>query len=201
MIKEKDTPVRHVLAYPPQMPKTPLAIEPADSSMAGIDFVPNSFVHGVIGKGAALVAREGDFGFSPANGEPEEGHDIQLVNFSEPGAPLSLQLSRTIFNCPKAHQAHLPNGAAACKQDPNNLSSADITGDQAFADELHAINRPTNLIFGPDGALYLVDYGAVRDFGHSDPRAGFKNAANAPLVQIPHTGTIWRITKTDSDSD
>jgi hypothetical protein len=199
VIKAKDTPVRHVLAFPPQMPRTPLALEPADSSMAGIDFAPNSFTGGVIRKGAALVAREGDFGFSPGNGEPEEGHDIQLVNFSAPGAPLALQLSRLIFNCPQAHQAHLPNGAAACKQDPNNLASADITGDQAFADQLRAINRPTNIFFGPDGALYLVDYGAVRDFGHSDPNAAFKNPADAPLVQIPHTGTIWRITKTGNN--
>jgi len=194
-----DIPVKHVLAYPPQLPKTPLAIEPADSSMAGIDFVPNSFVHGVIRRGAALVAREGDFGFSSANGEPEEGHDIQLVNFSQPGAPLALQLSRAIFNCPMAHQTHLPNGAAACKQDPNNLASADITGDQAFAEQLRAINRPTNLMFGPDGALYLVDYGAVRDFGRSDPNSAFTNPADAPLVQIPHTGTIWRITRTGTD--
>jgi hypothetical protein len=199
-IKAKDVPVRHVLAYPPQPPTTPLALEPPDSSMAGIDFVPNSFVHGnVIRKGAALVAREGDFGFSPANGDPEEGHDIQLVNFSAQGAPLALQLSRAIFNCPKAHQTHLPNGAAACKQDPNNLASADITGDQAFADRLRAINRPTNLIFGPDGALYLVDYGAVRDLGNSDPNSAVKNPADGPLVQIPHTGTIWRITKTETD--
>jgi glucose/arabinose dehydrogenase len=199
VIKAKDTPVRHVLAYPPQLPKAPLAIEPADSSMAGIDFVPNSFVHGVIRRGAALVAREGDLGFSAANGQPEEGHDIQLVNFSQPGAPLALQLSRAIFNCPKAHQTHLPNGAAACKQDPNNLASPDITGDQAFADQLRAIDRPTNLMFGPDGALYLVDYGAVRDLGRSDPNSAFTNPADAPLVQIPHTGTIWKITRTDSD--
>jgi len=73
VIKAKDTPVRHVLAFPPQMPRTPLALEPADSSMAGIDFAPNSFTGGVIRKGAALVAREGDFGFSPGNGEPRKG--------------------------------------------------------------------------------------------------------------------------------
>lgn len=201
-IKANDVPVRHVLAHPPQAPTAPLALEPPDSSMAGIDFAPNSFAHGnVIRKGAALVAREGDFGFSPANGEPEEGHDIQLVNFSKTGAPLALQLSRAIFNCPQSHQTHLPSGAAACKQDPNNLASADITGDQAFADRLRAINRPTNLLFGPDGALYLVDYGAVRDLGHSDPNSAIKNPADGPLAQIPHTGTIWRITRTKPGDD
>ena len=195
VIKEKDVPVRHVLAFPPQPPRAPLALEPADVAAVQPDFAPNSFVHGVVRKGAALVAREGDFGFSPANGEPEEGHDVQLVNFSEPGQPLRLELSRFAFNCPAANQAHLPNGAAACKKDPRNLASEDITGDQAFADGLRAINRPVSVFFAPDGSLFLVDYGAVRDFGQSDPAAKFKVAADAPLVQIPHTGVIWRISR------
>jgi hypothetical protein len=43
-----------------------------------------------VGRGAALVAREGDFGFSPGNGQPDVGHDIELVNFSKPGQPLPL---------------------------------------------------------------------------------------------------------------
>jgi hypothetical protein len=47
--------------------------------------------------------------------------------------------------------------------------------------------------FGPDGCAYIADYGAVRDFGRSDPDAGFKNAADAALVQIPGTGVIWKI--------
>jgi len=38
-----------------------------------------------------------------------------------------------------------------------------------------------------------VDYGAVRDFGQSDPATKFVGAANGPLVQIPGTGTIWKI--------
>ena len=63
-------------------------------------------------------------------------------------------------------------------------------------------------MFGPDGALYLVDYGAVRDFGQSDPRSIFHSAPencnpatnpacryNGPLVQIPQTGVIWRISR------
>ena len=59
--------------------------------------------------------------------------------------------------------------------------------------------------FGPDDALYLVDYGAVRDFGQSSGGqrggggggAGFNPAhpGDAPLVQIPHTGVIWKITR------
>ena len=40
---------------------------------------------------------------------------------------------------------------------------------------------------------YLVDYGAVRDFGQSDPATRFVGANNGPLVQIPGTGTIWKI--------
>ncbi len=201
VIKAKATPVRSVLAFPPQPPTGPLAVEPADVAAVQPDFAPNSFVHGVVKRGAALVAREGDFGFSPENGTPGAGHDIELVNFSRPGQPLQLHLSKFAFNCPKANQAHLPDGSAACKQNPADLASADIGGDQAFADSLHGINRPIGVWFGPDDALYLVDYGAVRDFGQSDPATKFTNPADAPLVQIPHTGVIWRITRVGSGGE
>ena len=182
-----DIPVRPVLKYPPQTPKAPIALEPADTAVVEPDFAPNSFVFGVVQRNAALVPREGDFGFSGANGAPEEGHDVQLVNFSRPGEPLSLTLQRFAYNCISTNQAWNPNGAPACK-----------TGgeDQAFTEMIHGINRPVGGMFGPDGAFYLVDYGAVRDVGQSDPLSKFKVAADAPLVQIPFTGTIWRISRT-----
>ena len=89
------------------------------------------------------------------------------MNFSAPGVPLQLKQSRFAYN---------------------------TTGDQAFTDPgVAGINRPTDLKFGPDGCAYLVDYGAVRDFGQSDPATKFKAAADAPLVQIPGTGVIWKI--------
>jgi len=62
-----------VLAFPPQAITAPLALEPADVAAVGLDFAPDSFVHGVVARGAALVAREGDFGFSKENGEPPAG--------------------------------------------------------------------------------------------------------------------------------
>ncbi len=166
----KDRPVKPVLAFPPQQITAPLAITAADVANVGLDFVPNSFVTGPVERGAALVSREGDFGFSAANGEPEEGHDIQLVNFSRPGKPLQLKLQRFAHN---------------------------TTFEQAFVDGIRGINRPVTLMFGPDGCAYLVDYGAVRDFGQSDPRSTFLVTgavpADGPLVQIPGTGTIWKI--------
>ena len=194
-IRAKDVPVRHVFAFPPQPPKAPLALEPADVADVQPDFAPRGFVHGVVRNGAALVPREGDFGFSPGNGEPEEGHDIRLVNFSRPGEPLQVNLERFAFNCPVANQAHLPDGSPACKANPKDLGSADVGGEQAFPTQLHGINRPIAVLFGPDGSLYLVDYGAVRDFGRSDPESKFKNPDDAPLVQIPHTGVIWKISR------
>src|SRR5262249_45682458 len=90
-----------------------------------------------------LISREGDFGFSAANGDPEAGHDIGLVNFSAPGKPLQLKQMRFAFN---------------------------NTGDQAFTDPgVAGINRPTDLKFGPDGCAYLVDYGAVCAFSARAP--------------------------------
>jgi hypothetical protein len=196
VVKANHTPVQHVLAFPPQQPVGPLATEPADVAVVQPDFAPDSFTHGVVQRGAALVAREGDFGFSAENGQPSEGHDVQLVNFSRPGQPLRLQLQKFAFNCPAANQAHYPDGSPACKQNPADLGSADVGGEEAFPDGLRGINRPIGVWFGPDGAMYLVDYGAVRDFGQSNPATRFTNAADAPLVQIPHTGVIWRISRT-----
>ena len=162
-----NTPVKPVLAFPPQPITSPLAIEAADSSFTGIDFVPNSFAQGPVERGAALYSLEGDFGFSAANGTPEVGHEIKLINFSKVGEPLELQIQ----------------GFAS-----NN------TGDQAFTDNgVRGFNRPTNIKFGPDGCAWIPDYGAVRDFGQSDPATKFVGANNGPLVQIPGTGVIWRI--------
>jgi glucose/arabinose dehydrogenase len=187
-IKAKNVPVRHVFAFPPQRPVAPLALEPADVAVVGLDFAPRSFVQGVVKQHAVLAAREGDFGFSPENGSPSAGHDIELVNFTDNGNPHEISLSRFAFNCPQPSQRHDPDGSPACAVDV----------DQAFPNQLRGINRPLTVRFGPDGALYLVDYGAVRDFGQSDPKTAFVGAANGPLVQIPGTGVIWKITRSGS---
>jgi glucose/arabinose dehydrogenase len=189
---EKDRTVRRVFAFFPQPPVAPLAIEPSNVAAVGLDFVPGSFVHGVVKKNAVLVSREGDFGFSPENGEPGMGHDIELVNFTKAGDPHELQLSRFAFNCRQHEQRHDPDGTPQCAGE----------SDQAFTSEVRGINRPTTVRFGPDGAAYLVDYGAVRDPGNADPRSRVKNLpANAPLVQIPGTGVIWKITRVARDHD
>jgi hypothetical protein len=171
-ILSEDVPIRDVLSFPPQQITSPLAIEAADSSFTGIDFVPNSFVNGPIRRGAALYSLEGDFGFSAANATapaPEVGHEVKLINFSKPGEPLELKIQRFAFN---------------------------KTTEQAFVSGISGFNRPTNVKFGPDGCAYVVDYGAVRDFGQSDPDAKFVGAGNGPLVQIPGTGVIWKICST-----
>ena len=171
LVLAEDVPIRDVLAFPPQPITSPLAIEAADSSFTGIDFVPDSFAQGPVQRGAALYALEGDFGFSRANATapaPEVGHEIKLLNFSKVSEPLQLQISRFAFN---------------------------KTFEQAFVSPsgIHAFNRPTNVRFGPDGCAWVPDYGAVRDFGQSDPASMFVGAGNGPLVQIPGTGVIWRI--------
>lgn len=171
LILSENIPVRAILARPPQPITSPLAIEAPDSSFTGIDFVPDSFAKGPVGRGAGLYTLEGDFGFSKGNATapgPEVGHEVKLINFSKPGDPLELKIQRF---------AH--NG----------------TFEQAFVnpDHLRGFNRPTNVRFGPDGCAYIADYGVVRDFGQSDPDAKFKVGADAPLVQIPGTGVIWKI--------
>jgi glucose/arabinose dehydrogenase len=168
-ILTEDIPIEPVLDFPPQPITEPLATEAADSSFTGIEFVPDSFVRAPVKPGAALYALEGDFGFSKGNATdpaPETGHEIKLINFSNPGDPLALQISRFAHN---------------------------TTNDQAFGVGLRGFNRPTQVRMGPDNCLWVADYGAVRDFGQSSPELKFVGASNGPLVQIPGTGVIWRI--------
>jgi len=179
-ILSADVPIADVLAGPPQQITAPLAIEAADSSFTGIDFAPKSFVAGPVKRGAALYSLEGDFGFSAANATdpaPEVGHEVKLINFGQQSAegddsdhqglgPVTLKIQRF------AHNAEF---------------------EQSFVSGSAGFNRPTNVKFGPDGCAYVVDYGAVRDFGQSDSRAKFVGAGNGPLVQIPGTGVIWKI--------
>ena len=171
-----DVPIADVLDHPPQPITAPIALEAADSSFTGIDFAPKSFVGGLVLPGAALYSLEGDFGFSPPNATspaPEVGHEVKLMNFNQdPSASLS-----TSFQ---------------------NFARND-SGDQAFINptQTAGFNRPTNVRFGPDGCAYVVDYGAVRDPGGGPGGATrFVNPADAPLVQIPGTGTIFKICST-----
>jgi hypothetical protein len=164
----QDVPIANVLAFPPQPITSPLAMEGADSSFTGIDFVPDAFVRDPVRPGAVLYSLEGDFGFSPPNATdpaPEIGHEVKLINFNQlPDSPLSLQIQNFARNS---------------------------TGDQAFVTpNFNGFNRPTNVRFGPDGCAYVVDYGAVRDQGADSHVVGTGNGA---LVQIPGTGVVWKI--------
>jgi hypothetical protein len=169
----EDVPIRDVLAGPPQQITAPLALEAADSSFTGIDFVPDAFVGGPVQPGAVLYSLEGDFGFSPPNaseGAPEVGHEVRLVNFNQlPDTPLTLKVQNFARN---------------------------VSGDQAFISPDHpaGFNRPTNIRFGPDGCAYVADYGAVRDNGGD---THFVGEGNGPLVQIPGTGVIWKICRSE----
>ncbi len=165
-ILQENVPMRDVLASPPQPITAPLAIEAADSSFTSIEFVPNSFASGPVKRGAALYTLEGDFGFSGSNGTPEVGHEIRLINFSDPADPLALSISNFARNG---------------------------SGDQAFINGAPGFNRPLDVRFGPDGCLWVVDYGAVRDAGQAGADSKYKVAGDGPLLQIPHTGVIWKI--------
>jgi len=166
--KAGDIPIADVLAGPPQQITAPLALEGADSSFTGIDFVPDAFVRDPVRPGAVLYSLEGDFGFSPPNATspaPEIGHEVKLINFNQvSGSPLALRIQNFAGNS---------------------------TGDQAFVTNINGFNRPLNVRFGPDGCAYVVDYGAVRDLGADTHFVG--PPANGPLVQIPGTGVIWKI--------
>jgi hypothetical protein len=174
------------LQAPPQQPIDPLALEPSDVAVVGHDFVPKAFAGAgnpgdTVQLGDSLVTREGDFGFSPANGVPNIGHDIEKVHFLADGR---IKTERFIFNCTQQVTDPL-TGVARCT----------APAGEAFAHGLRGINRPVDGKFGPDGAFYLVDFGAVRDNGNADADTKWLHAEDAPLVQIPGTGVIWKISR------
>jgi hypothetical protein len=173
LILTEDVPIADVLAFPPAPIVGPIALEAADSSFTGIDFVPKSFVADPVLPGAALYSLEGDFGFSPPNstaGNAEVGHEVKLINFNQ-DKNLPLQLSFQNF-------------------------ARNNTGDQAFINTTNSagFDRPTNVRFGPDGCAYVVDFGAVRDPGGGPGGSTrYVDPADGPLVQFPGTGTIFKI--------
>lgn len=57
------------------------------------------------------------------------------------------------------------------------------TGFPSSLSNAGGFERPSHLIFGPDGAMYIVDMGL--------------NYINRPKAFIPNTGVIWRVFKTD----
>ncbi|HKE41354.1 MAG TPA: hypothetical protein VKG21_16050 [Casimicrobiaceae bacterium] len=189
-ILTEDVPIRDVLAGPPQQITAPLAIEAADSSFTGIDFVPKSFVGGPVQTGAALYTLEGDFGFSPPNATdpaPEVGHEVKLINFNQQSSSDDEQGD---------DQGDQGGGQGNKPLVLKILNFArNDTGDQAFISSGHTagFNRPLNVRFGPDGCAYIVDYGAVRDVGADTHFVG--PPANGPLLQIPGTGVIFKICK------
>jgi hypothetical protein len=179
-------PVLPLLLFPPQKVVAPIALEPADVAAVGLDFVPAAFAGGGssgngVNVGDAIITREGDFGFSRGNGTPEAGHDVERVQFLSSN---QISQERFAFNCRAADQV-TTNGTKTCKN----------PADQGFSEKIHGINRPVDGKFGPDGAFYIVDFGAVRDVGQSDEDTKFQVAEDGPLVQIPGTGVIWRISK------
>ncbi|CAN5442079.1 hypothetical protein BH20BAC1_BH20BAC1_27020 [soil metagenome] len=52
-----------------------------------------------------------------------------------------------------------------------------------------AIERPFSVRFGPDGAMYIVDYGQVK----IDPSRKAQN--REPYAYVPGTGVVWKVTK------
>ena len=170
LVLAEDVPIRDVLAFPPQPITSPLAIEAATPRSPASTSCQISLPRGRCN--AALRSmhwREFRFLKGECNCTvPEVGHEIKLLNFSKVSEPLQLQISRFAFN---------------------------KTFEQAFVSPsgIHAFNRPTVREAGPDGCAWVPDYGAVRDFGQSDPDSKFVGDGNGPLVQISGTGVIWRI--------
>lgn len=79
------------LDFQPAPVLAPITLFARDSAVVGFDFSPKAFGDFA---GDAFTAREGDLGFTIANGMPKEGHDIVRMEFLGPRA-----LAVLIFTC------------------------------------------------------------------------------------------------------
>jgi hypothetical protein len=127
-ILAEDVPVRDVLAFPPQPIIAPLAIEAADSSITGLDFVPESFVRGPVQPGGALYSLEGDLGMSAANATapaPEVGHEVKLINFTGgPGQQLALICSASPTTRPSSRPSRVGSPGSTARPTSGSVRTA-----------------------------------------------------------------------------
>ncbi|MBH1940947.1 hypothetical protein I5677_08595 [Mobilitalea sibirica] len=63
-----------------------------------------------------------------------------------------------------------------------NTFAINKSGFPSYLTREGGLNRPSDVVFGPDGAMYVVDMGL--------------NTVETPNVFLPNTGVIWRITRT-----
>ncbi len=115
--------------------------------------------------GQLFVAEWGDL--APETNPLQEGRPGYRVVRIDPGTG---QVAPFVFNA-----------------QPGPASEQDALGE--------GIERPFDVKFGPDGAMYVVDYGVAR-----------VNQARIEQGQVPYefppqTGTVWRITPSDDGND
>lgn len=55
------------------------------------------------------------------------------------------------------------------------------------------VERPFNVKFGPDGAMYIVDYGVVKI------DMSLKKQGKPPYNEVPGTGVIWKVTRAGAE--
>jgi len=164
-ILSEDVPIRNVLASPPQPITSPLAIEAADSPSQGLNSPPTRSSAIRSSPARLLYALEGDFGFSAANATspaPESGHEVKLINFSQPGERWRCR-SRASRTTPPLNR-RLSTASA--------LQPADADKDRSG--QLHVGGRLR----------------CVRDFGQSSPEIKFVGAGKRSARSDPGTGSF-----------
>ncbi len=57
------------------------------------------------------------------------------------------------------------------------------------------IERPFDVKFGPDGAMYIVDYGVARI------NLARIAEGHLPYEFVPDTGVVWKVTQTDGGAE
>jgi len=138
-----------------------------------------------------LVSREGDFGFSQENGDPSAGHDVEARQLQEPESERGAAL-RFAFNCKQSDQRHDPDGTPKCAG--GERPGLHQPGPRHQPPDHHPLRTGRRGVPGGPTARCATQAAPIRG-------RGFVNPANAPLVQLPGTGTIWRISRSNEGGD
>ncbi|HEX7017705.1 MAG TPA: PQQ-dependent sugar dehydrogenase [Patescibacteria group bacterium] len=82
-----------------------------------------------------------------------------------------------------------PNGFRIIRADLENKQEFDFASNvlpgPAYLNQQDGLNRPSDVVFGPDDALYVIDWGAA-------------TLDEEGLKLVPQTGAIWRIYNTST---
>ena len=180
-------------------PLTDPKFEPKDETQAqvyingvpqgkNLGFVIDHQASGLTAPDKSLIAGLHPFHSSPSQPDiaPESwgefaGH-LFVPEWGDLTPPTDPDITRTGYRIVEID----PNNSSQVKSFITNVLPVPAS-EQGLAGK--GLERPFDVKFGPDGAMYIVDYGQVKI------NLSRKDENREPYEYVPQTGTIWKVTR------